>query len=75
LRECNLTGSQLDDADIVGANLAGANLAQVSLERADLSGVDLDHVRNWQAIKAIGKASILGVRNAPDGFVTRAWKM
>jgi hypothetical protein len=75
LRESNLTGSQLDDADLVGANLAGANLAQASLDRADLSGVDLDHVRNWQAIKAIGKANILGVRNAPDGFVAWARKM
>jgi hypothetical protein len=75
LRECNLTGSQLDDADLVGANLAGADLAQVSLERADLSEVDLDHIRNWRAIKAIGKANIIGVRNAPDGFVIWARKM
>jgi hypothetical protein len=75
LRECNLAGSQWDDTDLVGANLAGSDLAQVSLERADLSGVDLDHVRNWQAIKAIGKANIIGVRNAPEGFVTWARKM
>src|SRR5271170_158595 len=75
LRECNLAGSQLDDADLVGANLAGADLAQVSLERADLSGVDLDHVRNWQAIKAIRKANIFGVRNAPEGFIPWARKM
>ena len=75
LRECNLAGSQLDDADLVGANLAGADLAQVSLERADLSDVDLDQVRNWQAIKTIGKANIFGIRNAPEGFVTWARKM
>jgi hypothetical protein len=75
LRECNLAGSQLDDADLVGANLAGADLAQVSLERADLREVDLNQVRNWQAIKAIGKANIFGVRNAPDGFMTWARKM
>lgn len=75
LRECNLAGSQLDDADLVGANLVGADLAQVSLERADLREVDLNQVRNWQAIKAIGKANIFGVRNAPDGFMTWARKM
>jgi hypothetical protein len=75
LRECNLTGSRMDDADLFGASLAGANLAQVSLERADLREVDLDHVRNWQAIKAIRKADIFGVRNAPEGFVTWARTM
>jgi hypothetical protein len=75
LRECNLADSQLDDVDLVGANLAGADLAQVSLEGADLSDVDLDQVRNWQAIKAIGKANIFGIRNAPEGFVAWARKM
>ena len=75
LRECNLAGSQLDDADLVGANLAGADLAQVSLERADLREADLGRVRNWQAIKGVGKANIFGVRNAPEGFVTWARKM
>jgi hypothetical protein len=75
LRECNLAGSQLDDADLVGANLAGADLARVSLDRADLSGADLDQVRNWQAIKAISKANIFGIRNAPEGFVTWARTM
>jgi hypothetical protein len=75
LSECNLAGSQLDDADLVGASLARADLAQVSLERADLRGTDLDHVKNWQAIKAIRQANILGIRNAPEAFVTWARKM
>jgi hypothetical protein len=75
LRGCDLSGSELDDADLVGASLAGADLARVSLERADLREVDLDRVRNWQAIKAVGKANIFGVRNAPEGFVIWARKM
>jgi hypothetical protein len=75
LRECNLRGSRLDDADLVGASLAGADLAQVSLERADLREADLDHVRNWQAIKAIEQANIFEIRNAPEGFAAWARKM
>jgi hypothetical protein len=75
LSECNLAGSRLDDADMVGANLAGADLAQTSLERADLRGADLDHIRNWQAIKALRQANIFGIRNAPKAFATWARKM
>ena len=75
LRECNLAGSQLGDADLVGANLAGADFAQVSLEGADLREADLGGVRNWRAIKAVGKANLSGVRNAPEGFVAWARKL
>jgi hypothetical protein len=75
LRECNLAGALLDDADLFGADLAGADLSQTSLERADLTGADLDHVKNWQAIKSIGKANIFGIRNAPEGFMAWARKM
>jgi hypothetical protein len=75
LRECNLAGATLDDADLVGANLAGADLAQASLARADLRGADLDHVKNWQAIKAMTQANIFGILNAPDGFAAWAKKM
>jgi len=75
LRDCNLSGSTLDDADLFGAILAGADLAQVSLARADLHGADLDHVKNWQSIKAMQQANIFGVRNAPEGFAAWARKM
>ena len=75
LSECNLEGSRLDDADMVGASLAGADLAQASLERADLRGADLDHITNWQTIKALRQANIFGIRNAPEAFATWAKKM
>jgi hypothetical protein len=75
LSECNLAGSRLDDADLVGASLAGADLAQTSLERADLRGADLEHITNWQAIKVLRQANILGVRHAPEAFATWARKM
>jgi hypothetical protein len=75
LRECKLAGSRMDDADLAGASLAGADLAQASLERADLRGADLDQVRNWQTIKAMKQANILGIRNAPEAFAAWARKM
>jgi hypothetical protein len=75
LSGCDLADSQLDDADLFGASLAGADLAQASLARADLHGADIDHVKNWQSIKAMGQANIFGIRNAPEGFVAWAKKM
>jgi hypothetical protein len=71
LRQCSLTGAKLDDADLVGASLAGAEVARATLERADLRGADLKDVRHWELIKTIRQANILGIRNAPEGFV--AW--
>jgi uncharacterized protein YjbI with pentapeptide repeats len=70
-----MTGANLTDADLTGANLAGADVAKVALERADLRGADLKDVQHWQAIEKIREANILGIRNAPDGFVTWAKKM
>jgi Pentapeptide repeats (8 copies) len=75
LRACSLTGANLNDADLSGANLAGADVAKAGLERADLRGADLKDVQHWQAIETIRQANILGIRNAPDGFVAWARKM
>ena len=72
LRECALAGARLDDTDLFGASLAGADLKSASLARADLRNTDLAGVRNWQTIKSMAQANVLGVRNAPDGFVSWA---
>jgi pentapeptide repeat protein len=74
LRDCNLVGARLDDADLVGADFAGADLSDVALDRADLRDANLDHLKNWQAIKSLEKLNILGVRNAPAGFIEWARK-
>jgi hypothetical protein len=79
LREANLmngdlAGSRMDDTDLVDANLARANLSGVILDRADLRRANLDHIRNWQAIQSLDKANILGITNAPPGFVEWAKK-
>jgi hypothetical protein len=73
LSGCSLADARLDDADLNGADLAGADLAGATLDRADLRGVNMDAVKNWNAIKSIGKANILGVRNPPAGF--REWAL
>lgn len=69
MRDANLSGARLADADLTGADLSGADLSSVVLDRADLREANLDHVRNWHAIKSLNKANILGVQNAPGGFV------
>jgi hypothetical protein len=73
-RDSNLAGARLDDADLVGADLAGANLDGVTLDRADLRDASLYGVKNWQAIKSMNQANILGISNAPAGFIEWAKK-
>jgi hypothetical protein len=68
LRKANLEGATLEDADLVGADLEEANLDGATMNRADLGGANLNHIKNWQRIKSLDKANILGVRNAPPGF-------
>jgi hypothetical protein len=75
LKNGNLTGARLDDADLAEADLSQADLGGAILDRADLRSANLDHLRNWRAIKSLDKANILGVRNAPPGFVEWARKM
>ncbi|WP_049573367.1 pentapeptide repeat-containing protein [Nonomuraea sp. SBT364] len=74
LESCNLIKSDLSrtvlrEASLRGATILGANLSGANLERADLMGL-----RDWEAVSSIKGAQILGVRNAPDGFVEWALK-
>lgn len=69
LRDSNLSSADLEDADFTGADLSGADLTAVVLDRANLRDANLDHVKNWQAIKSMDKTDIMGVRNAPAGFM------
>ena len=68
LRQVNLQNADLEDADLVGANLSRAKLAGANLKNADLRSCDLRAVA-WQGIRAIDKANVYGVRNAPTGFL------
>jgi hypothetical protein len=82
LHSANLRDSSLDhavfanadlgDADLAGSSLVGADLAGAVLDDADLRQADLKDVQ-WQRIKSIKGANVLGVRNAPEGF--RVWAM
>jgi uncharacterized protein YjbI with pentapeptide repeats len=74
LRESELAGADFADSDLSDATLANADLAQLSLDGADLRGVELRSVKNWRGIKGIKGANILGVKNAPEGFVEWAKK-
>jgi hypothetical protein len=64
-----LDGADLSDADLNGAFLNGANLNDVTLDRADLRGADLAGIANWQSIASINLTNVLGIKNAPDGFL------
>ncbi len=79
LAGASLASSSLVDADLsctslVGANLSEADLARASLEYADLSNADLTGVRNWHLVDSLHGAVVLGVRNAPPGFLEFAAK-
>ncbi|HEX4053238.1 MAG TPA: pentapeptide repeat-containing protein [Tepidisphaeraceae bacterium] len=70
LREARLGGlTDLTGADLTGAELGGADLNQVTLDQADLRNADLAGIQNWQSIKSIKLANILGCKGAPAGFV------
>jgi hypothetical protein len=80
-RQCNLHSANfaradLTDADLFGADLAGADLSAATLTNTDLRNVNLAGVHwgkspNFPDFK---NANILGVKNAPEGFVTYALK-
>jgi Pentapeptide repeats (8 copies) len=67
----HLTGADFTDADLSGVDLRYADVSQVKFDRADLRGANLAGLVNWRAIRSMVATNILGVRNAPDGFV--AW--
>ncbi|MDP9172328.1 MAG: pentapeptide repeat-containing protein [Planctomycetota bacterium] len=79
LRNANLRGAGLEFARFRNTDLHGADLSRAILSNADLSGVDLREadltaVADWQLIRSINLANILGVKNAPDGFIAWAKK-
>lgn len=68
LRGVNLENADLSDADLeqsilVGARLSGADLARTDLRNCDLGGIV------WKDIAGIQLANVVGVKNAPTGFV------
>lgn len=78
LRNANLVNASFADADItnvdlVGSSLEGADFDGADLEGADLSKADLRNIR-WQKIKSIDSANLMGVKNAPEGFIVWALK-
>ncbi len=73
LEQVFFQGTSLEGSDLTGADLAGADLTDASLADADLTGADLRGVR-WEHIANIKNANILGVKNAPTGFVEWALK-
>lgn len=68
LRNADLRNADLSDADLANADLGGVQLDGANLTNTDLRATDLKGVR-WQNIRAIEKANIYGVRNAPPGFL------
>ncbi|MDF1504610.1 pentapeptide repeat-containing protein [Roseisolibacter sp. H3M3-2] len=77
LAGANLEGADLTDADLLAADLTGANLRGATLVGARLSastldGADLREVVGWQDVRSMGHASVVGVRNAPPGFLQLA---
>lgn len=77
-RGSNLEDTSFEDANMKDVDLWGSNLANAKLDGADISGADLSYadLRNiaWTKLKSIKGANIIGVKNAPDGFVDWALK-
>ncbi len=73
LEGASFAGADMKDSDLVGADLAGARFDRADLGDADLRFTDLKDIE-WKKIKTISKANIVGVKNAPDGFVEWALK-
>lgn len=82
LARANLAGANLEGADLRGANLVAANLTGAYLKNANvtdarlsaatLDGADLRDLVGWREVRSISHASIVGVRNAPPGYVAFA---
>lgn len=61
-------GSVLDEADLSGADMKGADLSGASLGDTDLRGADLEGMK-WNSLQSVKGVNLLGVKNAPSGFV------
>lgn len=73
LRNVNFANADLGDADLSGADLSGADISRSNLTTADLRNANLSNVQ-WRDIRDLKGANILGVKNAPEGFVAYALK-
>ncbi|MGI8743905.1 MAG: pentapeptide repeat-containing protein [Bryobacteraceae bacterium] len=71
LTNIKLEGATLEDADLADSDLSGADLTGVNLDKADLRNANLRGIE-WRKISGIKLANILGVKNAPDGFIVWA---
>ncbi len=68
----SLARSVLNDADFSGADMKNVDLTGASLENTDLRNADLAGVK-WGSLRSVKGANVLGVKNAPSGFVE--WAM
>ncbi|MBV8780804.1 MAG: pentapeptide repeat-containing protein [Phycisphaerae bacterium] len=76
MRSANLSGASLRSAKLHYTNLndavlVGADVDDADLSDTDLTGADLRGLTHWQSILSLTDASVVNVRNAPDGFL--AW--
>ncbi len=72
-RGASFRGATLDDADFSGADLSGADFSGATLASADLRAADSRAIE-WSKITSMKDADIVGVKNAPEGFVAWALK-
>ena len=73
LRSANLERADLTETDLFSADLTGADLCGAALANADLRNADLANLK-WSDTLNMKNANILGVKNAPEGFVAYALK-
>lgn len=69
LEGADLCGADLAAADLTNAYLRGVNFAEARLSAARLDGADLTDITGWREVRSYGHTSLLGVRNAPPGFL------
>jgi hypothetical protein len=77
-RNSNLSGANFQDADLgeadfCSADLSGSDLNGATLDGAELGKSNLSNIK-WQSIKSVRGATLLSVRNAPEGFISWAAK-
>ena len=68
-----LRDADAPDGDFSSADFGGADLSRANLSNADLHDADLRDAR-WKEIGSVKGANILGIKNAPEGFVAWALK-
>ena len=71
LRQTDFDNANLSDADFWGADLSSADFSKTDLARADLRNANLANLK-WNGLGDLAGANILGIKNAPEGFVQYA---